>query len=295
MRHLQVLVKVAELGSVKRAAEAIGLTQPSTTQALADLEQLLECTLFDRHARGMHPTPIALAVLPLARRMLDALNDCAEAVVAFSAEGRSLVRIAALSGAVTGILAKALPVFSQQHPDILLQIQEADIEQIGALMAGGGLDMVFCRQPPVATEGWRFEPLLDDEFVVIAAPHHPLAGRKRLTFKALRDEIWLTSPVASAPRRTLDQWSAAQGIEPRQRLISTRSMAIVWAALVHERCVCLVPLSIASQLLDAGQLVRLNIAVPYAFEPIGMMTPIDSSGLATQKLQAFLLSFEKAR
>ena len=61
IRHLEVLVRVAELGSVKHAAEVIGLTQPAVTHVLSDLEALLECALFLRHARGMRPTPIGAA------------------------------------------------------------------------------------------------------------------------------------------------------------------------------------------------------------------------------------------
>ena len=52
-RHAQVLLHLAELGSVQRAADAMGMTQSSVTQSLAYLEQLLESQLFHRHARGL--------------------------------------------------------------------------------------------------------------------------------------------------------------------------------------------------------------------------------------------------
>ena len=52
LRQLHLFVKVAELQTVKRAAEAVGITQPSATLALADLEQLLSCPLFLRHSRA---------------------------------------------------------------------------------------------------------------------------------------------------------------------------------------------------------------------------------------------------
>ena len=67
-RHLQVLVKLAEVGSVRRTAEAIGMTQPGVTQLLADLEALLDVPLFHRHARGVLPTAACLDLLPLARQ-----------------------------------------------------------------------------------------------------------------------------------------------------------------------------------------------------------------------------------
>lgn len=292
-RHVQVFVKVAELGSVRRAAEAIGLTQPSVTVVLADLEQLLEVPLFQRHARGMHPTPVALVVLPLARRLLDTLNDCAEAVAAMSDSARSVVRLAAITGAVTGLLTRALPDFGRRHPAVLVQLQEADIDHIGAQVAHDGLDMVLCREPAVRPEGWHFTTLLDDRFVVVAGPRHPLAGKLAITNDDLREVVWMSSPVASAPRRAFDRWMAEADIIPQLRLLSTRSLSMMWASLQHEDVVCVAPLSVAKQLLDAGELVALDVDVPFPFEPIGVMVPVDREGEATQLLREYLQHFSK--
>ena len=64
-RHIQVLLRLAELGSVRRTAEAIGVTQSSVTQTLAYLEDLLETPLFHRHAKGVRPTDACRDLLPL--------------------------------------------------------------------------------------------------------------------------------------------------------------------------------------------------------------------------------------
>ena len=53
LRHLQLLVAVADQGNLKHAAEEVGLSQPAATQAIAELEQLLELRLFERHSKGM--------------------------------------------------------------------------------------------------------------------------------------------------------------------------------------------------------------------------------------------------
>ena len=54
-RHVQVLLMIAELGSVQRTADRIGMTQSSVTKTLASLESLLDTQLFLRHARGVLP------------------------------------------------------------------------------------------------------------------------------------------------------------------------------------------------------------------------------------------------
>ena len=81
-RHLQVLLQLAELGSVQRTAEAIGMTQSSVTQTLAYLEQLLDIRLFDRHARGVRPTPACTDLLPVARQLMLGLHSGAEVLAA---------------------------------------------------------------------------------------------------------------------------------------------------------------------------------------------------------------------
>jgi Bacterial regulatory helix-turn-helix protein, lysR family len=72
-----VFVKIAELQTVKRGAEAVGSSHPSATQALVDLEQLLDCQLFLRHAQGMTPTPAGIALVPAARKALALVDETA--------------------------------------------------------------------------------------------------------------------------------------------------------------------------------------------------------------------------
>ena len=64
IRHIQVLVTLAEMGNVRRTAVAIGMTQPAVTLLLAEMERLIETPLFLRHSRGVTPTAMALDLLP---------------------------------------------------------------------------------------------------------------------------------------------------------------------------------------------------------------------------------------
>lgn len=288
VRHLHVFLKIAELGSINRAANAVGLTQPSTTHVLADLEAMLECRLFERHARGMKATPTALALLPFARRFLDTVNEWAEVTATLSSKASSVVQIAAISGAVTGLLAQHLPAFAKTHPDILVQVQEGDIEQINGWMSTGVIDLVLCREPAVVPEGWAFEALLSDEFVVVAGRRHPLAKRRGLKWDELWGWTWLQGPIASAPRRVFERLASEAGAQPNMRLVSVRSMALIWAILRSDQVLMLTPLSFVSQLLDAGQLSRIDISVSVPFEPIGLMAPRSGCGDGAETFASFI-------
>lgn len=289
MRHWHVFLKTAELGSVQRAAAAIGMSQPSASQVLADLEALLECTLFHRHARGAMLSRAGMALLPFARRMLDLVHESADVVAAVGESANGQVRIASISSGVSGVLAEALPEFNRQCPNLLVQIQELDIEHIGVALSREEVDLVICRQMAVMPGGWAFEPLLQDRFVVVAAPGHPLVGQKKLPLEQLWQETWLLGPTASAARRAFDQLAIRHQVQPTRRLVSTRSLAILWSMLVKERLVSLMPLSYVRQILDAGQLCCLDVDVALPFEPLGIMYRLHDEGDATRQAREFLV------
>lgn len=75
IRHLAAFVATVEHGSATRAAEAVHLTQPALTQAIARLERELDCALFEREPGGMRPTEPALLLDPYARRALDLIGS----------------------------------------------------------------------------------------------------------------------------------------------------------------------------------------------------------------------------
>lgn len=70
LRHLQAVAQIAELGTMSAAAEAVNLTQPAITQALARLEEQLAIPLFERHHDGMAPTPAGELFVPRIRAAL---------------------------------------------------------------------------------------------------------------------------------------------------------------------------------------------------------------------------------
>lgn len=290
MRHWQVFVRIAELGSVKRAAEAIGLSQPSVTQALADLEELLECKLFLRHARGMKPLPVAQALLPLTRRMLATLDEGVEQVIALEGRAAAVVRVAAIPAAVSGLLAQALPRFCQGAPEVVVHLREADALQQAALIERAEVDVALCRAPDVTPEGWEFTPLVEDRFAIVAGPRHPLRGKATVSLSDLRRATWLPTPAASAPRAAFDRLFADDARPPPMRPLLGQSPSMMLAMLSHEPLLVLVPWSFARQLIEAGQLVELRTSIALPFEPLGMLLPVAGVGPAVERLATHLRS-----
>ncbi len=291
LRHLQVLVKLAELGSVKRSAEALGLSQPAVTQLLADLERLVELPLFERHARGVRLTAAGQHLLPLTRRMLDQLAEGAELLTAIKHRGEGVVRIAAITGALAGLLVRAVPAYARLRPQIQVHVRECDVDQWALHLVRGEVDLAACRGSAAPPAGYAFRPLMDDRFVVACGTAHPLAGRRGVRWSTLARETWLPSPVGSSARRLFDELVAAWPAAPRLNPVVTRASPLTWALLQADRLLTLVPYGVVRQLVEAGQLATIEVQPVLPFAPVGLMVPQQGATAATLDFVAFMVQF----
>jgi DNA-binding transcriptional LysR family regulator len=279
-RHVQVLLKLAELGSVQRTADAIGVTQSSVTQALAYLEEILEIQLFQRHARGVRPTLACTALLPHARQVMVGLAESAEVIFAYGSRGKSLVRLLASSAAINGLLSKALPAFVARHPGVQVQLGEAEGEDQLLAIARGEVDLVACRRPPVVPEGWSFRELLADRFTVVCTPTHPLAGATQVGWEELAQHEWLLPPIGTAARERFEALAGKLGREPRSYGVVTRVTAMSWWLLREHDLLAFAPLSAVRNLLESGELVELPVDDHMVVAPLGLLQPATAGDAA---------------
>ena len=288
-RHVQVLLKLAEMGSVQRAADAIGTTQSSVTQMLAYLEQLLDIRLFDRHARGVRPTPACSDLLPVARQLLLGVTQGAEMVVARHNAGRGSVRLLASVAAINGLLVEAMPKFNARWPDIRVYLREAENDDQLQAIARDEVDLVICRQRMVNPEGWQFHPLLDDRFAVVCSTRHRLATAKRVSWKHLAGETWLLAPAGSAAREQFDALAAQFPAAPKTHPLVTRSDSMMAWLLRQGDLLALLPLSFVRPHLLAREFAEVRVSGNIPLECLGLLKPVVGGSEASASLVEFLV------
>ena len=293
VRHLQVLVKLAEMGHVHRTAQAMGLTQPAVTLLLADLERLIEAPLFLRHAKGVTPTPLAHDLLPLVRHMLSRLEESAEVVASRLERDAGVVRAVATVAGANGLLADCLPAVAQTLPQLQVQVSEVDPTALSATVAAGAADVVFCRQLPVVPQGWSFVPCLNDRFVVVCGVRHPWARRRRVSLAELRQAKWLPNVVATAARDRYETLLAQQGWVPETCQVITRISALTWTLLDAEPLLTLVPYSVVRPWVQRDQLRVLPVDLDMPFDAIGMLLPDGDRGAAVSRLVDFVQGWSR--
>jgi LysR family transcriptional regulator for metE and metH len=201
LRHLRLIAALAEHGSLTAVARLLGLTQPALSHQLRDLEVRLRTPLFERTARRMVLTPIGEQLAQVARRVLADVDTFERQVVEgeFSVT-RGRVRVATECYTAYHWLPSVLREFKNRWPKVELRVAPEHTPSPIAALRQGTLDLgiVYHRSDDKRI---RFEPLFEDEMVIITAPSHRFAGAEHVPVSALADEhlfhyLPLTSPTS---------------------------------------------------------------------------------------------------
>lgn len=286
-RHVQVLLKIAELGSVQRTADAIGLTQSSVTQALAYIERLLEIQLFTRHARGVRPTATCLELLPVARQVMQGVLESAEVVASRHRQGQGTVRLVA-SVAAINMLTNALLQFSQRLPSIQVHVREAEGEDQLLAIARQEADLVACRRPSVVPDRWQFLPLLEDEVVIVCSADHPLARSRRFDEAALAAQLWVMVPSGTTARERFDEFVSKLPTMPRTHSLITRNATLLVRLLQQRGALTMLPLSFVRDFIQQGELALVKMRDAQPMLPMGLLHQEAGMGEAARRLFDFL-------
>lgn len=277
LRQLQLLLALQHSGSVVKAAQQLDMSQSAATQALAELERVLGLRLFERHARGMRATPAGQALIDVARGVMSELEDAAETLAAIRLGASAGLRLGAIPAAAHAILGPLLGRFYARQPQVHVDVQEAEGARLVPLLLAGALDAVFCRQPALLPASHVFAPLLADEAVFIAAPHHSLSGVRQVQWAQLAEARWVLPSASITVRGIFERVVLAELPRAQWFSVSTVSLAVLQGLLAQPGAVTVVPRSILPGLhpgVAAAGVCVLDMAVPraaLALPPLGVV------------------------
>ncbi|MBL8549715.1 MAG: hydrogen peroxide-inducible genes activator [Hyphomonadaceae bacterium] len=186
-RQLQFLTALAEHGSFVRAAEAIGVTQPTLSAGIKELEAALEATLVERGRTGAVLTPAGIEAAERARRVLGDVHDLALAVRGAGAPFAGIFRLGAIPTIAPFLLPKALPELRRRYPALKLQLKEDMTARLVDALRSRALDAAVIALP-YSAHGIETETVADDEFLFLGPRGHPLADRNDLSPEHLQSE-----------------------------------------------------------------------------------------------------------
>jgi DNA-binding transcriptional LysR family regulator len=187
LQQLAYFVALADVKSFTRAAETVGVAQPTLSRQLRALEDEMGAPLVDRGRGSLTLTAAGEAMLPLARRMLADADSARTAVAEVIGLQRGRVRIGATPSLCIGVVADVLRVFREQHPEIRLELVENGSQPLVRALARGELDIALVIVPPAGVDpALHTAPLLRERLsVASAASGRAPSGRGSMTVTEL--------------------------------------------------------------------------------------------------------------
>jgi LysR family hydrogen peroxide-inducible transcriptional activator len=177
LRQLQYAVAVAEVRSFRRAAELCGVSQPSLSAQLAQLEDVLGARLFERERRPLLLTPAGEQLVERARRLLVDTDDLLGAAKQLGDPLSGSLRIGVIPTLSPYLLPEIVPALRRAHPDLTALWVEDKTEVLVASLVEGKLDAAL-----LALEAHlgNLDHLViaRDPFVLATPAGHPLAAGK---------------------------------------------------------------------------------------------------------------------
>jgi len=217
LRELQAVLAVAELGSFRRAAAALGYTQSALSHQVSALEAALGQPLFHRPG-GRAPvrlTPAGEAVCRRARRALSEVEAVA-ADAEQAARGEVVrVRVGVTQTAAAEIMPAALRAFRDDHPGVeVVLIAADDTESSRAALRRGDLDLAFSYNPE-SDEYVEAVAVLADPWVILTRRDSAIAGLDHPGFGVLDQRDLVAWTRRWRPQAELEDTWARRGIVPR--------------------------------------------------------------------------------
>lgn len=201
---LELLLAVARLGSLGRAAREVGITQPAASSRIRSMERQLGVALVDRSPRGSRLTDAGVLVTDWARRIVEAAEAFDAGAQALRGRRDSRLRVAASMTIAEYLLPGWLIALRAQRPDTAVSLlagnsaavaerllaDEADLGFVEGLAAPAGLDSVV---------------IAHDDLIVVVAPSHPWARRRApLAASELAATPLILREKGSGTRQVLD-------------------------------------------------------------------------------------------
>jgi LysR family hydrogen peroxide-inducible transcriptional activator len=188
-KQIRYFQAIAEAGSFRRAADRLGVKQPTLTVQIAALEATLATTLFERHRSGVVLTPAARELLPRARRIAEEMKGFTDQALGVS--GQSTYRLGVTPTLGPYLLPRVLPAVHQRFEDLRLYVREAIPAQLASDLKSAAHDVVLTTLP---LQGDELEviPLFRESLKLALPLEHPLASKGVVSGEDLVGEAVLT-------------------------------------------------------------------------------------------------------
>jgi DNA-binding transcriptional LysR family regulator len=283
VRHMRQVLAIHHHGSFAKAADDVGVAQPTLSKSIARLEDQLGIKLFDRSGSGAKVTPMGALIAARAETIIAEAERLARDIELVAAGQIGEARIA-VGPAMRSFLPDFAEALARRFPSLRLKVNVDLRDRVLADLRTGALDLAITAQVTDLDGDYVQTEILREPVLAVASPDHPLAGRARISVEEFArypnvgasEPSMLTAPGAQGAPEGLRQDSLVIcNDEATLKRLAECGLATL---LAHRRLV--------KAELDAGRLVRLPVDWRMTISMVAVMTRATSHSPLFQHIVA---------
>jgi len=229
LNQLKVFVLAVRLGSMRAAAQALGVSEPAVSQAMTALRQSLGDPLLIREGSGMVLTPAGRRVVGLASQMVNLAVE-AEAAVRHAHGSPELIRVVATATVGETVVPALLQAYTRRANNVEASLGIGTVDELSALLDERLADVAIGpRLSGPAAPGVVSEPLQRFRLTFVAAKGDPLISIDPVPLSRLREVDWLVDPTGTDRLSEVGHLLAHARV-PESRIRVFPSQSAAWAA-----------------------------------------------------------------
>ena len=219
LRQIEVFYAVYSAGSISKAGELLGVSQPAISKVLRHTEDTLGYQLFERTTTGLVPTKEAADLFEGAAKVFNEVNRFRARAASAQLGDDKPLRIALAPSIGLSAGPRAVAAFAKRHDQTSIEIETYHFDEAVSALRAEQTDIAIAYQP-YPREGLRIIPIATANFVCVTPERHWTHGRRQITARDLADErlIYLNvdAPLGHLLSTHLDNVS---DIQQSQRIV----------------------------------------------------------------------------
>jgi DNA-binding transcriptional LysR family regulator len=288
---LEFFIALANEKHFGRAAEECGVTQPTLSAAIRQLEDQLGVMLVSRGSRFQGLTPEGQRVLEWARRIVGDARTMREEMRAARTGLAGHLRIAAIPTALA-MLPRITTPFQERHPDVTFSITSRNSLQVLSMLENLEIDagITYLENEPLGRV--TSVPLYEERYHLVTAAGSPLADRKSVTWKEV-GTLRLCLLTADMQNRRIINGHLADAGAPASPTLESNSMILLFSHVLTGRWASIMPKNVAESFGFRADICIIPISEPEAHHVVGLVathrepfTPLVSALLHEARLLA---------
>jgi DNA-binding transcriptional LysR family regulator len=268
---LEYLIALAREEHFGRAADTCGVTQPTLSAGIKQLEETLGVLLVQRGSRFIGFTPEGQRTLDWARRIVSDTRSMRQEITALKKGLNGRLKIAAIPTALAMVAAITTP-YRARHPDVRFTILSQTSIQILTNLENLEIDagITYLDNEPLGRVSTV--PLYQERYLLLTSPDAPLGSREKVTWaEVAKVPLCLLTPDMQN-RRILEDLLRSAGGDP-QPTLESNSVVVLFAHVRTGRWATIMPSRLAETLGLTDTIRAIPITEPEAVHTIGLVVP----------------------